>query len=270
MTTTAGTTPQGNEENVVQDEVQNELPMNDEQVQKTEESQDDSSKEVKTPSTTFGRRMAKHTAELEAAILEREYWKKEAMKASVTGAQQETATKTSRLDFESDDEWLEARLEAEKKKWLDEFAVTSKQQQRIEEVSKTFIEQVEAEKKQQKDWDEVFAAVQEAEIQLHPEATEFIVESPIGAKLAYNLSKDLDKLEKFVELSPKKQLIELAKMEERLSAKKEAPPVTKKVTEAPPKLAETKSAGISVNPAPDRFKSKEAWREWRALPKNQR
>lgn len=253
----AGELPQG-EENVEGQKADDTVLV---EPTKTEEevSQDETSKkeEAKKP-TGFARRWQKHEQELEQARLESEYWKKQAMTASVTSTQEKPAVRTSRHDFDSDDEWLAAKLEAEKVKWAEELQL----KQQFEVVQKTFHQQVEAAKKEFKDWDEVFVAAQEAGLTLPNDVAEFIVESPVGAKLAYNLSKNEDELEKFLALSPKRQLAELGKMEDRLSVK-QAPEV-KKVSAAPAKLAETKGSGTVTPSSADRFKSKEAWRAWRA------
>lgn len=260
MTTeAAGELPQGELDETKKVEV---LVQEEPKVTEEEVSQDETSKEEAKKPTGFARRWEKHAAELEAARLESEYWKKQAMTAAVTSTQEKPAVRSSRLDFESDDEWLNAKLEAEKKKWIEEANLTTKQQQQFEQVQTTFLKQVEDAKKEYKDWDEVFAAVQEAGLTLPLDCSEFIIESPVGAKIAYNLSKNEEEFERFLALSPKRQLAELGKMEDRLSVK--AAPEVKKISSAPPKLAETKGSGTVTPLAADRFKSKEAWRQWRA------
>lgn len=236
------------------------LPENQE-TEKAEGSQGKPEEPGEKRPSGFARRMARHAEELETARLEAEYWKREAMKAT---APAEPVTPKGRLDFNSDDEWLEHRLQTERERLIKEARETAAQQAHLEKVALTYQEQLTIAKKELKDWDTVFQTAQEEGMTLPNDAALFVLESPVGARIAYHLAKDVEAYERFIKLPPTRQAAELGKLEERFSKPKAPEETTKKVSEAPAKLAEVKGTGTKQPiTAADRFKDKATWREWR-------
>ena len=214
----------------------------------------------------MSRKVAEHEAELERIRLETEFWKREAMKATAPAAQSEAKT---RLDFNSDDEWLEHRLQAERERLVKEAREQASEQTRLERLAEGYQAKIAEAKKELPDWEEVFAQAEGAT--LPHEAILFCLESPAGAKIAYHLAKNEEAYEAFIKLSPNRQAVELGRLEERLSKKPEVKQETvKKVSDAPGKLSDIKGGGSAPPTGVDRFSSKEAWRQWRQLPKSQR
>ena len=264
-TEAAGQDPQGEqvEAEVLATDTTGEAAQDEQSLDTSSVVESESEKTEDKKPSGFARRMAKHEAELEAARLESEYWKQEAMKAAVSQKPSQTApSKQSRLDFNSDDEWLEHRLNEEREKLKKEVSETAALESHLKKLESSYLQQVEAAKKELKDWDEVVASAQESGWQMPASAAQFCVESPVGAKIAYHYAKNEEAFEKFLQLSPTRQIAELGKLEDKLSVK--AAPQIKKVSSAPAPLADTKGSGSSVPPsAQDRFKDKAVWRAWR-------
>ena len=216
--------------------------------------------------TGFQKRMAQHQEELETARLEADFWKREALKA--TAPTEKTAAKT-RLDFDSDDEWLEHRLTVERQELVKEAREQAAEQARLERLAEGYTAKIAEAKKDHPDWDEVFAQADGAT--LPHEAILFCLESPAGAKIAYHLAKNEEAYEAFIKLPPNRQAVELGRLEERLSKKPvQQQEAVKRTTAAPSKLTDVRGGGTSAPTGADRFSSKEAWRQWRNTPKNAR
>lgn len=212
----------------------------------------------------FARRMQKLEAQFQSQVnatkAELEYWKAEAMKKATP----QEAPK-SRLDFSSDDEWIEHRLEAERQRLLQEAQQAAQQTMQVERVVGTYQQRVNEAKKEFADWDTVFQQAQASGATLPSDAIEFCLDSDQGARIAYHLAKNEDEYEKVLAMSPVRRIAYLGKLEDKLAKPKEPVP-TKQVTKAPAKLADVKPGG-SVKPPPtgaERFQSKQAWKEWRA------
>lgn len=211
----------------------------------------------------FARRMqrleSQFQAQVEATKAELEYWKAEAMKKA--GPQE---TPKTRLDFASDDEWIEHRLEAERTRLLREAQEAAQHTLQVERVVGTYQQRVNEAKKEFGDWDTVFQQAQASGATLPQDAIEFCLDSEHGARIAYHLAKNEDEYEKVLNMSPVRRIAYLGKLEDKLA--KPAPVQQKQVSKAPAKLADVKPGG-SVKPPPtgaERFQSKAAWKEWRA------
>lgn len=257
----AGQEPQGTKEEISAsaDEAQVASPETPEENAAPQDEQQGEEKKL----SGFARRMqrleAQFQAQAEATKAELEYWKAEAMKRAAPQDIQKT-----RLDFASDDEWIEHRLEAERSRLLQEAQQAAQQTFQVERVVGTYQQRVTEAKKELSDWDSVFQTAQASGATLPQDAVEFCLESDQGARIAYHLAKNEDEYEKFVNMSPVRRIAYLGKLEDKLAKPKEAP--SKQVTKAPPKLADVKPGG-SVKPPPtgqERFASKQAWKEWRA------
>lgn len=223
--------------------------------------QDTEVEQGKKPSG-FQRRMAKFEAAVEQLMEEREYWKEQALAAKRQPAVQEQPK--GRLDFNTDEEWVEHRLAVERARLLQEAQQAASMTLQQEKVVQTYQARVEAVKKELPDWDNVFAEAQAEGLTLPADAVEFCLDSDVGPKIAYHLAKNPDEYDRIISMSPAKRLAHLGKLEDRL-ATKPAAPVARKVSQAPAKLVDTKGSGaVKTTPAGmDRFSSKQAWQEWR-------
>lgn len=258
----AGQEPQGTEEEVKAnaDQTQEASPGTTEGNAAPQDEQQGEDKKL----SGFARRMQKLEAQfqsqVEATKAELEYWKAEALKK----AQPQETAKT-RLDFASDDEWIEHRLEAERTRLLREAQEAAQQTLQVERVVGTYQQRVNEAKKDFSDWDTVFQQAQASGATLPPDTVEFCLDSDQGARIAYHLAKNEDEYEKVLAMSPVKRIAYLGKLEDKLAKPKEQAPA-KQVTKAPAKLADVKTGGSVKTPPTgmERFQSKAAWREWRA------
>jgi predicted outer membrane protein len=227
-----------------------------------EDAQDSQEKKVSTFAKRMQRLEEKVSAQVEAAKLEAEFWKQQALGR----APKEEGPKT-RTDFNTDDEWIEHRLAAERDKLLKEAQEAVALTAHKDRVVNTYLERVNAAKQEYSDWDEVFSNAAANDAMLPGDAVQFCLDSAVGAKIAYHLAKNEAEYDKFIKLPPVKQIAFLGVLEDRfVTVNKTAD--TKKVTAAPNKLANIKSGG-SVKQAPSaatRFESKEAWKQWYSDP----
>ena len=258
----AGQEPQGTEEvRPNEDQNQEASPGNQEGSAEPQDGQQGEDKKL----SGFARRMqrleSQFQSQVDATKTELEYWKSEAMKK----APQQQPVK-NRLDFASDDEWIEARLEAERARLLQDAQEAAHQTVQIERVVGTYQQRVNEAKKEMSDWDTVFQQAQQSGATLPQAAVEFCLESDQGARIAYHLAKNEDDYEKFLAMSPVRRIAYLGKLEDKLAVAKPKEPVQQKqVSKAPPKLAEVKTGGSVKTPptGTERFQSKAAWKEWR-------
>jgi hypothetical protein len=220
--------------------------------------QDTEVEQGKKPSG-FQRRMAKFEAAIETLNAERDYWKQQALGATKQPAPQEAAK--TRLDFASDDDWIEHRLTQERQRLVQEAQQAASQTMQQQQLVQTYQQRVEAVKKDLPDWDNVFREAQDEGLTLPTDAVEFCLDSDVGPKIAYHLAKNPDEYDRIISMSPAKRLAHLGKLEDRLSTKVE--PV-KRVSQAPAKLVDTKGSGaVKTTPTGmERFQSKAAWLEW--------
>lgn len=112
------------------------------------------------------------------------------------------------------------------------------------------------------DWEEVMKQAEEDGVQVQNDTAAFIAESDSGPRVAYYLAKNPEVHERINALSPMRRLAELGKLEDKLMAKQEQAPVTKKVTSAPAKLSQTqgKAAIANLDPANAARQGYAAWK----------
>jgi hypothetical protein len=203
-----------------------------------------------------------YALQLNAAKAEAEYWKQQA--AATKQPQEEAKT---RLDFATDDDWIEYRLRAERERLLQEAQAAAQQTLQVERVVSTYQQRVNEAKKEFPDWEAVFNSAAAAGATLPEDTVNFCLESDAGARIAYHLAKNESEYQAIMAMSPVRRIAYLGKLEDKLSKKPAAP--TPQVSKAPPKLADVKTGGTTRQPATgfDRFASKQAWREWRAANK---
>lgn len=160
-------------------------------------------------------------------------------------------------DYDSVEDYVEAREQFLKKEMLTELQTAAEQKQRQVSVLSVYEQKVSEAKKSLPDWDEVFEMADE--VPTARDTVEFCLESDIGPKIAYHLAKHPEEHEKLNKLSPIRRVAALSKLEDRLN-----PPaaVAPRVTKAPAKLSEVKGGGTPVAKHPGEARS---YTEWKAL-----
>lgn len=138
-------------------------------------------------------------------------------------------------DFGSYEEYLEAKAEfiadrkvEQKLAEREQKQTQSKAEAERNEVVKTWQQKVEVATTKYADYDTALESVDHIEIP--PALTGAIMESDLGADLAYHLAKNPGELERIVSLKPHAALMALGKLEDKLS---QAPVAKKTVSKAP-------------------------------------
>jgi hypothetical protein len=125
-------------------------------------------------------------------------------------------------------------------------------------VAKTWESSESAFKKEATDYDEVVGEFISAELpSLDQSAKRAILESDIGPKLLYHMAKNPDEAERIARLSPVRQVIEIGKMEERVSPVKQS-------SKAPPPVS-----GVKGSSAAQTYREDMTDAQYRALRKSQ-
>jgi hypothetical protein len=156
----------------------------------------------------------------------------EELRSRAKPAEVNTEKEPKRADFEAYEDYIEARAD-----WRAEQKVNarfedyegrqkkvSEEQRNAEaqkEFSRTADKRVADGRKEFADFDVVVnEAIEDGVIPLNSELYYGIIDSDMGHKLAYHLSKHPAEAEKLLAMGPRAQLRELGKLEDRLSAKK--------------------------------------------------
>lgn len=168
-----------------------------------------------------------------------------------------TVGKPKLADFDSVEEYVEAREQHLKKDLLQQMQQETVQKQRETTVLSAYEQKVSEAKKSLPDWDDVFAVADD--VPTARDTVEFCLESDIGPKIAYHLAKHPEEHEQLNKLSPIRRVAALSKLEDRLN-----PPVTRKTTNAPAKLSDVKGNGTPVTKTSGEARS---YTEWLALQK---
>lgn len=207
----------------------------------------------------FQRRLQKFERQLTEKEQELEYWKKQAMGATTTKeAPAPVAAKPKLADFDSVEDYVEAREQHLKAELLTQLGNAAQQKQREVTVMSSYETKVREARSELPDWEEVMEDA--AEAVTSRETVEFCLESEIGPKIAYHLAKYPEEHERINGLSPNRRIAELGKLEDKLSTKKATE--VKKVTSAPGKLSDVKGTGTPV--VKDAAKAT-SYAEWKAL-----
>lgn len=216
----------------------------------SEETGDDVETEVvKKPKKGFERRIEKFNQKLSAKDQEIEYWKRAALGGTNSEAQpvQEQAPK-GRPAF-SDYNDIEAFTEALTDWKVSQALGQVQQKQQIETVAKTYEARLEAFKQSTPDFQEVMDEfVEDYGDRAVPEIVQTALDSEVGPAIAYYFAKNTSEVDRIAALPPHRRLIELGKLEDRLSKsttveKKTVVEETKKVSKANPPITAVKSTG---------------------------
>jgi hypothetical protein len=213
--------------------------------------------EVKPKATGFQKRVQKFQAQLTAKEQELEYWKNVALQGKQVEAPQVSAAKPKLADFDSVEEYVEAREDFLRKELLETVTQQAAQATRQNTVQASYQQKVSEAQKALPDWDEVMELA--ADEPTSPETVQFCMDSDIGPRIAYHLAKNPEEHERINKLSPMRRVAELGKLEDRLTAPKAAPQV--KVTKAPSKLTDVKGTGSSVTKHPGEATSYAEWKK---------
>ncbi len=222
----------------------------------TEEQEQQETPPAKKPSG-IQRRFQKYDEKLAAQAQELEYWKNVAMGKTADKEPEKAPEKPKLADFESVEDYVEAREQYLKKELLTELERTAATKTAQATAQQTYIQKVQAAKTELPDWDDVMAEA--ADEPTAPETVEFCMDSEIGPKIAYHLAKNPELHDRINAMSPVRRIAELGKLEEKLTTKKAAEP--KPVTKAPGKLTEVTGGGAPTRLSTDNPKSYTEWKK---------
>lgn len=217
----------------------------DEQSSEDTEDEDAKAEEVKKPKKGFERRIERFNQKLSAKDQEIEYWKKAAMggNQSVVQPVQEPVNtgKPSYNDYDSIESYTEALTDWKVNQALSK--VTEKQQ--VESVVGNYTKRLEEFKKTTPDFQDVMDEfVEEYGDKPIQEVVQVAMESEVGPAIAYYLAKNTSEVDRIALLPPHRRLLELGKLEERLSKPDVKIQVaTKKVSSAPEPIESVKGKG---------------------------
>lgn len=207
--------------------------------------------ETKPKKSGFEKRVSKLNQKIELQRQEAEYWKDQALrnqqpqqKAIVQDEYQIPAKPTfaqyNDIDAYTDavTDWKLLKLEVDNIKRTE----SQKQAQNIDTYNKRVAEYV----KTNPDFTE--AVAENGDTYCAPEIHEIAIESEVGPAIVYYLSKNVDEIDRINKLTPKRRLVELGKLEERLSKAQDAPSkvVVKTQRDAPAPIKSVKGAAVTT------------------------
>lgn len=203
----------------------------------------------------FQRRVSKLTERARLAQEEAEYWKSKALEAT---PKQEPAVseKPKFSDYNDIEAYTDAVTEWKVSHALKQYEEQSKVQQRTQKVETTYQSRVEAFVKEAPDFVEAVAEFIEEQYPISNAAVEFIQDSEIGPKLTYHLAKNPEEAERISRLSAVRQIAELGKLEDKLSAK-----TPSKTSSAPPPVKSTAGKAVIKSELKDEL----SYSDWKKL-----
>lgn len=248
------------EETVVTTETESEAVTNESQEsaddsaiqdQNSEETQesDTETETVKKPVRGFERRIEKFNKRLSEKDQEIEYWRRAALGGNQGEAKPVAPTpvvpntKPVFANYSDLETYTEALTD-----WKVQQALTQvSQRQEVDTVVRSYESRLREFEKQTPDFQEVMQEfVEDYGDRTVPEIVQVAMESTVGPQLAYYLAKNTDEVDRIAALSPHRRLLELGKLEDRLSAPAAAKPATvaetKKVSKASAPIASIKGS----------------------------
>lgn len=165
--------------------------------------------------------------------------------------------------FEDYDQYVEAlgAWGAEKTILTREYTAQQTQKQTAQQaVFKTHAERMEAAKEKYADLDDVMALAPDC--QFNQDAFAAILESEQSADIVYHLSKNAKEAERIAALPPVKQIMEIARLEDKFKATPAQP--VKRVSQAPAPINTLGGAGADVlaGKEPDAATDPDGWLKW--------
>ena len=219
-----------------------------EEVEQTESDSDaEAEAEDKPKKRGFARRVEKLNARIAAREQELEYWKNVALRGEqpqqTAQPQPAAADKPKFSDFND----LEAYTEAVTDWKLQRALQQVQQQTQVQQLSQTYEQRLTQYKAEVPDFDEVMTDFVEDYGDMNvPEIVQVAMESNVGPQLAYYLAKNTEEVERIAKLPSHRRLLELGKLEDKLSQPKTQKPVAepvKKVSAAPPPVKPVRGTG---------------------------
>jgi len=135
------------------------------------------------------------------------------------------------------------------------------QQDAVRQKTQSWAEKVKTTLTELPDYQEVVSAA--VDVPLDAETRDFIVESTIGPKIAYWLSKNPEKALALGDLTPKAKERELLKIELRLETQNLGGKPVTPVSQAPKPVASVNGTGSGGTATPPKSMSDEEWIKWR-------
>jgi hypothetical protein len=224
------------DENIV-DETVDENPPVQEGDEPSEANEGETDKSDETPSE---RKKLSRTERMERRYgeqLRRQQDEINHLKSLVTPTKGPDTAKPKMADFDSVEDFVEAREAYTRKELLRELQTTTSQVTKQHSAAQSYEAKVKEFKKEVKDWDDVLEDAQDEPTAR--ETVEFCLDSEIGPKIAYHLAKYPEENERLNTLSPLRRLAELGKLEDKLSK-----PTPKVTTKAPGKLTTVKGTTV--------------------------
>lgn len=218
--------------------------------------EDDEDKPKPKKKGGFKRRIDKLNSKLSAKEQELEYWRKQALERKDIDAEREQKQaplrpdgKPSADDFDSHEEYVEALTDWKLEQKLSEREQKQKETELKTEFQKavsTYQERVQEFKKSHKDFDRVIESAEDITLSLTVQDT--LLTSELGPQLAYELSKNVEELERINALPPFQAARELGKLEAKLSDSSLSRKTEVKVSKAPKPInpVGSKSSGSST------------------------
>ena len=228
-------------EEIVSENANKDTTTQDEHSEENSEDTTSSDNEKKS-GKGFEKRIERFNKKLAAKDAELEYWKNAAIGKGTQPAAQSTVTTTEAKPKFSDYNDLEAYTEALTDWKMDNKLRDVRAQQSTQTVQQTYQERVKEFTKTQPDFQNVMAEFQEdyGHVQI-PEVVQVAFESEVGPQLAYYLATHTNEVDRIAALPPHRRLIELGKIEDKVS--QASKPVTKVVSKAAAPLTPAKGTG---------------------------
>jgi hypothetical protein len=199
----------------------------------------------KKPKKGFERRIEKFNQKLSDKDKEIEYWRRAALGGNQSEAKPVVpnvpADKPLFSQFNDIETYAEALTDWKVAKALGE--VTQKQQ--VANVVSSYDQRVQEFKKTTPDFQEVLDEfVEDYGDRAVPEVVQVCMDSEVGPKIAYYLAKNTSEVDRIAALPPHRRLLELGKIEDRLSTKTETKTAkVDKVSQAPKPIETVKGGG---------------------------
>ena len=238
-----------------------------EEVEQTESDADaETEAEEKPKKRGFARRVEKLNARIAAREQELEYWKSVALRGGevpqqTAQPQPVAADKPKFSDFNDLEAYTEAVTD-----WKVQRALQAVQQQtQVQSLAQTYEQRLAQYRTEVPDFDEVMQDFVEDYGDVNvPEIVQVAMESNVGPQLAYYLAKNTEEVERIAKLPSHRRLLELGKLEDKLSQPKTQKPVAepvKKVSAAPPPVKPVRGTG-KVESSTDLADPNLSYSEW--------
>lgn len=231
------------EEQAAQETTTEDTDSEDSDVQ---EAEDTDTEEVKKPKKGFEKRIERFNHKLSQKDQEIEYWKKAAMGGSqgVVQPVQAPQGKPTFAEYNDIETYTEALTDWKVSQALSKVTET----QQVKNVVDGYAARLNEFKKVTPDFQDVMDEfVDEYGDRPIQEVVQVAMESEVGPAIAYYLAKNTSEVDRIALLPPHRRLLELGKLEERLSKattqQKEVVPETKKISKAPAPIESVKGSG---------------------------